>query len=138
MTPVTVAHEPADRAAAASVLATLQLYFDGLHHSDTDRLARAFHRHAIYASATEGVLVHMTMAEYLPMVDARPSPASRDEPRADRVLSIELAGPVTAFARVECSIGPKRFTDLLTLVHVDGRWQIIAKVFHFDLEPTKS
>ncbi len=76
----------------------------------------------------------MTMGEYLPMVDARPSPASRGEPRTDRVLSIDFAGPVTALARVECSIGPKHFTDLLTLVHVEGRWQIIAKVFHFDLE----
>jgi hypothetical protein len=132
-----VALDSADRAAAESVVATLQPYFDGLHHSDTERLARAFHRQTIYASATEGVLVHMTMAEYLPMVDARPSPASRGEPRTDRVLSIDFAGPVTAHARVECSIGPKHFTDLLTLVHVEGRWQIIAKVFHFDLQATE-
>jgi hypothetical protein len=34
-------------------------------------------------------------------------------------------------------IGPKHFTDLLTLVHVDGRWQIIAKVFHFELDTTR-
>ena len=71
---MTLAHESADRAATEAIGATLQLYFDGLYHSDTDRLARAFHRQAIYASATGGVLVHMTMAEYLPMVDARPSP----------------------------------------------------------------
>jgi hypothetical protein len=31
-------------------------------------------------------------------------------------------------------IRPKHFTDLLTLVHVDGRWQIISKVFHYELE----
>jgi hypothetical protein len=80
----------------------------------------------------------MTMAEYFPMVDARPSPESRGELRTDRVVSIDLVGPVTAIARVECSIGPKHFTDLLTLVHVDGRWQIIAKVFHFDLRATGS
>jgi hypothetical protein len=129
--------DSADRAAVESVVTTLQLYFDGLHHSDSERLARAFHRQAIYASATEGVLVHMTMAEYLPMVDARPSPALRAEQRTDRVLSIEFAGPVTALARVECSIGPKHFSDLLTLVHVEGRWQIIAKVFHFDVEDTE-
>jgi hypothetical protein len=40
---------------------------------------------------------------------------------------------VTALARVECSIAEKFFTDLLTFVFVDGRWQIIAKVFHFDV-----
>ena len=133
-----VAHETADRAAVETVEATLQLYFDGLYNSDTERLAAAFHRHAVYASATGGALVHMPMPQYFAMVDARPSPASRGERRTDRVLSIEFAGPVTALARVECSIGPKQFTDLLTLVHVDGRWQIIAKVFHFELEATRS
>ena len=128
----------ADRAELEPVAATLRLYFDGLYHSDTVRLAQAFHHRAIYASATDGALVHMTMAEYLPMVDARPSPASRAETRTDRVLSIDFAGPVTAIARVECSMGPKHFTDLLTLVHVEGRWQIIAKVFHFEIEAPES
>lgn len=75
------------------------------------------------------------MDEYFPIVDQRPSPASRKEGRTDRILSIEFAGPVTALARVECSIRPKHFTDLLTLIRVDGRWQIIAKVFHYELEP---
>jgi 4-oxalocrotonate tautomerase len=73
------------------------------------------------------------MAQYFPIVDARPSPASRNEPRNDRIVSLEFAGPVTAFARVECSIGPKFFTDLLTLIFVGGRWQIISKVFHYEL-----
>ena len=125
-------------AVRAEIESTLRLYFDGLHHSDTARLARAFYPAAIYASATEGHLVRLTMAEYFAVVDRRPSPASRGERRTDRILSIELAGPVTAHARVECAIGPKHFTDLLTLVHVDGRWQIIAKVFHFELEATAS
>ena len=44
-----------------------------------------------------------------------------------------LVGPVTALAQVECSIGPKQFTDLLNLVYIEGRWQIIAKVFHYDI-----
>lgn len=129
--------ESADRAAADDLVATLQFYFDGLYHSDTERLAKAFHPKAIYASATGGDLVHLTMDEYFPMVDCRPSPASRGEPRTDRVVSIDLAGPATAIARVQCSIGPKHFTDLLTLVHVDGRWQIVAKVFHYELAPTE-
>lgn len=110
-------------------------YFDGLYYSDTARLAKIFHPRAIYACATEGTLTHMTMAEYFPMVEKRISPASRKEQRHDRIVSIELAGPVTAIVRAECTIGPKRFIDLLTLVRLDERWQIISKVFHFDLEP---
>ncbi|MBA8905093.1 hypothetical protein HNQ95_000861 [Aminobacter ciceronei] len=49
-------------------------------------------------------------------------------------MSIEFAGPVTAFAKLNCAIGRKHFTDFLTLVKLDGRWQIMSKVFHFDLQ----
>jgi hypothetical protein len=111
----------------------LSLYFDGLYHSDTTRLRRVFHPRAQYVCATEGTLAHLTMEEYFPIVDQRPSPASRGEERSDDIVSIEFAGPVTAFARVHCAVGPKCFTDLLTLIRIDGRWQIISKVFHFDV-----
>ena len=117
----------------ADVSAVLAEYFDGLHHSDTTRLARVFHPHAQYFTATEGTLLHLDMAHYLPIVDARPSPASRAEARTDRILAIEFAGPVTAFARVRCSIAPRHFTDFLTLVKLEGAWRIVAKVFHFEL-----
>lgn len=118
----------------AEVADALTHYFDGLYFSDTQRLGTIFHPLAIYACATEGSLLHLTMAEYFPIVDNRPSPASRSEPRVDRIVSIEFAGPVTAFVRLNCAIGPKLFTDLLTLAKLDGRWQIMSKVFHFDLQ----
>lgn len=41
---------------------------------------------------------------------------------------------MTAFAKLQCSIPPKHFIDLLTLVMLEGRWQIVAKVFHYKLE----
>lgn len=118
-----------------AVATVLSDYFDGLYASDTARLARVFHPRAHYVCATEGTLQHLGMEEYFPIVDKRPSPASRGEQRHDRILSIEFAGPVTAFARVECALGPKFFTDFLTLIMVEGRWQIISKVFHYDLRP---
>jgi len=117
----------------AEIVRVLDDYFDGLYHGDTTRLRRVFHPAAQYACATDGSLLLRTMDEYFPIVDARPSPASRGEARRDRIVSIEFAGPVTAFARVECSIAPKAFIDFLTLVKLDGRWQILAKVFHYEL-----
>ena len=65
------------------------------------------HPRAQYVCVTDGSLLYRTMDEYFPIVEARPSPASRNEARCDRIISIELAGPVTAFARVECVIAPK-------------------------------
>lgn len=116
-----------------AITAVLNDYFDGLYFSDTQRLRKVFHPSALYACATDGTLLTLQMDAYFPIVDQRPAPASRGDTRRDRIVSIAFAGPVTALARVECAIEPKHFIDLLTLVFVDGRWQIIAKVFHYDL-----
>ncbi|WP_020593506.1 nuclear transport factor 2 family protein [Kiloniella laminariae] len=113
---------------------TLGLYFDGLYHSDTDLLKQVFHPDARYVCASGDDLLQLDMVSYFPIVDARPSPASRNEPRQDKVISIAFAGNKTAFATVNCAIGDKFFTDFLTLIYHDDRWQIIAKVFHYDLK----
>lgn len=121
-----------------AVARVLTGYFDGLHHSDTAVLRRVFHPQAGYYTATDGQLLHLDMATYFPIVDKRPSPASQGHARSDRVLSIEFVGPVTALARVQCAIPPKAFTDLLSLVKLEGRWQIVSKVFHYELQPPLS
>src|SRR5262245_6925909 len=95
----------------AQIARALQDYFDGLYRSDTRLLARIFHPKAVYACATSGELVYVTLDEYLPIVDKRASPESRNEPRQDEIVSIELAGPSTAFVHARCAIGAKRFTD---------------------------
>ncbi len=117
----------------SAVQAVLQDYFEGLYCSDADRLALAFHPCAHYVSVTDGTLTYRALGEYLRVVRTRPSPASRGERRRDRIVSIEFAGARTAIARVECSIAEKFFSDLLTLIFIDQRWQIISKVFHYDI-----
>lgn len=117
----------------AAVADVLGDYFAGLHHSDTARLQRVFHPQAHYFCGADGTLLHLDMAQYFPVVERRPSPASQGHRPADRILAIEFAGPVTAFAKVECSIPPKFFTDFLTLLKLDGRWQIVSKVFHYEI-----
>lgn len=119
----------------AAVAAVIDRYFDGLHHSDSALLATVFHPQAHYFCATDGSLLHLDMGQYFPLVDKRPSPASQGYPRTDRILSLEFAGPVTALVKAECSIPPKAFIDLLTLVKLDGDWRIVSKVFHYTLMP---
>ena len=118
----------------SDVSAVLHEYFDGLHFSDTQRLRRVFHPRAVYATATDDPPLILTMDEYFKVVERRPSPASRGEARTDRIVSVELVGPAAALAKVQCSILPKHYTDLLTLIRADGRWQVIAKVFHYELQ----
>ena len=97
-----------------AVIAVITDYFEGLYHSDTQIFRRVFHPSALYACATEGTLLRLDMGEYFPIVDKRPSPASRNEARADRIVSLEFAGPVTALARVQCTIAPKHFTVFMS------------------------
>lgn len=119
-----------------AITSLLGRYFDGLHHGNTSILREVFHPQAGYYTATDGTLLHLDMAAYFPIVEARPSPASHGHARTDRILSIEFIGPAAALARVQCSIPPKHFTDLLSLLKLDGRWQIVSKVFHYELQPT--
>ncbi len=113
--------------------AQLQHYFDGLYHSDVSRLSLVFHPQAIYACVIDGSLLHYRMDQYFPIVAQRPSPASHGEPRQDDILDITQLGPVTAYTRVRCAIAPKKFDDILSWIYLDGRWQIISKVFDYQL-----
>lgn len=116
-------------AAFQDISGVLVDYFDALYFCDAEKLQRVFHPKAIYATADESPLLHRTMEEYVPVVAARQSPASRGEPRRDHIDAIDLAGENTAVARVRCSIGTRDFVDILTLVRTEGAWRIIAKVF---------
>lgn len=107
----------------------LKEYFDALYLCDIDRLHRVFHPKAIYVTADEMPLLYRTMEEYVAVMAARQSPASRNETRRDHIDAIDLAGENTAVARVRCSIGQRDFVDFLTMVRTDDRWRIIAKVF---------
>jgi Putative lumazine-binding len=53
---------------------------------------------------------------------------------AMEIVAIDFASAVTARAVVRCAIGTKHFTDFLALIQLDGRWQIISKVFHYEEE----
>ncbi len=117
----------------AEIGACVQDYLDGLYHCDTKRLAKVFHPKALYATAAGDAPLFMTMDEYFPVVEKRDPPARRGDPRKEHILSIELFGPVTALVTLYCTFFGKDFIDLLTFIKVDGRWQIISKVFHFDV-----
>ena len=119
------------------IRARMELYFDGLHHADTGRLAQVFHPAARYVCATGGELTDLGLDAYFPIVDAREPPAARGEARRDEIVSIRLAGADTALVEARCAIGERYFTDFLSFVRTADGWRIIAKVFHHEpLPPT--
>ncbi len=108
------------------------LYFDGLYHADPDRLARVFHPMAHYATATGGTLLFRTLDDYLSVVAQRVPPAASNATREDGILGIEFAGPFMARAVLTCVLGDKRYIDWLTFLKLEGRWQVMSKIFHHE------
>ncbi|WP_162918624.1 nuclear transport factor 2 family protein [Taklimakanibacter deserti] len=111
----------------------VQSYLDALFHGDVALFRKVFHPEARLFSATGGALVALDLEQYMEIVKGRPSPAARKDERRDEIVSIVQASATTAHARLKNAYLPKRFTDDLTLIHIDGAWRIIAKVWHFDI-----
>ena len=113
----------------AEIEAVVKTYLDGLYEGDTEKLARVFHpTSALTHDVGDGLKVVLRDA-WLEAVRNRPSPQSQRLSRHDEIVQIDQAGPTTAFVKVKCAMPPRFFTDYLSLLKIDGRWQVAQKVF---------
>lgn len=118
------------------ILAAVQVYLDGLWECDTAKLRQAFHPASSLFSVTDGKLTQVPLEDWCKLVAARTSPKSKGQGREhDRVVAIDMSGPDTAFVKLTCAILPRVFTDYLSFLKVDGRWQVIAKTYHTETLP---
>src|SRR4029453_13525076 len=119
---------------AKAIEGVIQCYLDGLHEGDAAKIEVAFHPTSALTSISEaGELAITLRAVWLENVRNRPSPKPRGLPRHDEVLSIDLVGPTMAYVKLRCAIPPRFFADQLSLLKIDGRWQIAQKVFMTEL-----
>ncbi len=116
------------------IRSAVQAYLDALYFGDVELFRSVFHPRAQLYSATEGRLTNLDVDAYLKLVASRPSPDSKGDRRQDEIVSIVLASPTTAHARVRDVYLPKRFVDDLTFVLLEGRWRIVSKVWHYEIE----
>lgn len=119
--------------AFADVTELMQRYFDGFYNGDVDLLKTVFHPSCHLLSARDGGLTDDDMEAVYKRVANRTAPAANGEVNRDRILSIDLANPELALAKVQIAIGQKLFTDYLNCIRIDGEWKIISKVFTYDL-----
>jgi hypothetical protein len=117
-----------------SIEGVIQSYLDGLYESDAGKIASAFHPTSALTSVTDDGMLEITPRdEWLDKVRRRQSPKQRGLPRHDQVLSVDLVSPTMAYVKLKCAIPPRFFTDQLSLLKIDGRWQIAQKVFITEL-----
>jgi hypothetical protein len=98
-------------------------YVRGGDYGDLDAFRRAFHPSARLQFVRDGAYAERSLEAYLAPVTPQTS-----TDRQTRVTLLDLAG-AAAVARVEIGSGEWMLTDYLSLLKVDGRWQIVNKIF---------
>ena len=113
----------------AAIRTAAQTYLDGLYEGDADILASVFHPTSALTWEENGVLTPLPRDQWLEAVRNRPSAKARGLVRQDEILQIDQASPTMAFVKLKCAIPPRFFTDYLSFLKVDGKWQVAQKVF---------
>ena len=108
---------------------TVQYYFDGLYHSDTEILKKAFDPDAFLHGYFEGRLVHVPFNAWLKQVKDRPAPSKNGETYDMKIVSVDITDNIAQVKVFDLYLG-KSFTDYLSLIKVNDKWLIMNKIFH--------
>jgi hypothetical protein len=122
------ATQPRFESASVAIQAVIADYFAGIHFGDVERLRRVFHPKAVLHGDLDGETVFRTLDDYLEVVRNRRSPHSLGEPLRMTVLSIECVNGI-ASVRARCPMLGFDYLDILSLIHAEGSWRIVSKLF---------
>lgn len=110
-----------------AVTETAGRYVEGLRTGNAETVSEAFHKDAVMYGFTNGSLLGGPVENLYAFV--RENGSAPDIVTRLDVLAIT---PTTAVVRVDMendAIGAN-YNNYLTLIKIDGRWQVIAKVYH--------
>jgi len=117
---------PTDVREHDAIAETLQHYIDGTRSGNGDDMKPAFHKDATIFGYAGADLFGGPIQQLFDWSDEN-GPAAELQAR---VASIDLAG-TAATVRLELTdLKGARYTDMFTLLKVDGEWKILSKVFH--------
>jgi hypothetical protein len=113
-----------------AIQATIELYFRGDIDRDVEKLKAAFHPTAVLQTSDEaGELAVLSQPDWHERVRSTPDRARPDA----RILQIDRTGRA-AVAKTQLIFSNGRFTDYLSLLKIDGEWQIVNKTYHWQPE----
>jgi len=115
-----------------AIRALVTQYFDGLYAGDIKTLGSIFHRRSRLHVILEGKLVEIEFEPYMEIVKNRASPSSQNAMRDDQLVLIQQSTATTALVIVRLLLAGKSYTDHLSLIKDEGRWQIMSKVYHLN------
>jgi hypothetical protein len=111
-----------------AITAVVQLYIDGSADGDASKLEQAFHADARMYGSAGGQRMDIPITELYKFIDGNPMNSSGNYEAG--VTLVDQVGD-SAIARLDESgcWGSVSFVDFFSLAKIDGRWQIVNKVF---------
>ena len=106
-------------------------YLDACFESSVEKFRQVFHSAAyLYKHDGAGAMKDIPLEEFIKIVEATYSASPIPNfPQQDEVLSIDFSDEKTAVTRVKVRVGNIMFSDILSLMFLDGKWMIVSKVF---------
>ncbi len=104
----------------------VQPYIDGMKSGKGDDMKPAFHKDATIFGYAGAALFGGPIQQLFDWSDQN-DPATELQAR---IASIDVAKTVATVRLELTNLNGARYTDMFTLLKVDGEWKIMSKVFH--------
>jgi hypothetical protein len=122
----------ADAITTESLLSAIERYFDLIFDNDVARFNEVFAKSAQLHGFRDGNLRLLRSEEYEALLASNPSPKSKNAPRHQEILLIDVASPTQALAKVRVRADTILYLDYLSYHRIDGKWLITAKSFYVE------
>lgn len=111
-----------------ALLTMAQVYFDAAYEMDAEKFASIFHPSGSVTKVGDDGDVSVTPIEtWLAAVRKVKAPKQQDSVRQDQILSVDVTREM-ALLQLKLQVPPRRFTDMLSCLKVNGTWKIVQKV----------
>jgi hypothetical protein len=121
-----------DTATHKSLVAAVEQYFEMMFDSDVGSFDRVFAPSAQLHGIRDGNLRVLPAAEYRKLLASNPSPKSKNAPRHQEILLVDIASPLQALVKVRVRIDTIMYVDYLSFHLIGGLWLVTAKSFHIE------
>jgi hypothetical protein len=118
--------------AVAPLLEAVDRYFMLMYDNDVLQFDRVFAPTAQLHGLRDAELRVLPVRDYRAMLASAPSPKSKNSPRLQEILLIDLASPVQALVKVRVRIDLLQYVDYLAYHCIDDAWLITAKSFQVE------
>lgn len=104
-------------------------YFELMHTQEMSLFDKVFHKDSTLFSSENDEIVIRPADFYRSQMEARTSPQDSGNARRDKVLLVDQISPEVAMAKVQLEMFGGVMQDYLNLLHVDGSWFVISKLY---------